>query len=444
MSEVKDKLITAENLKNAYDNNKRTINELKSDLVDLDNAVFDITEKTEDVEFTTESNQPFGNVGSTLTFQSGSKCTAKFIPEFGKKYNLSFSQITFSDDYGIHGVFLTDENNKVLRIYDGISEAQSSWVKCNIDIMIDIQVKYVYVFSLNLSSIGVKKYIQIKDSKITPLEETINAIENDKKVFKDKGAILFSFDAMNLTDGRLSIFDEYGYVATAQTGHPRETLLNSKLEIIKELRKHGWDIATYASDNWVIDTYGRDVACSDNPTDEVVEAWNTYVKNAVNGEKAHGIFYPLAWFSRQNVVCNTFISTLKKYGYRMVRGNNSNIDFADMSPYFTEEFSFCTSQIIILPNNINAVKSSIDYAVANKVGVCIMSHGIFETEDEANTNYGMTESCLREVLDYIKGYVDNGQLEVITYHELYARYFPEDSKELDYKRTMASIGYLSN
>ena len=35
MSDVKDKLITAENLKNVYDDNKNAINELKSDLVDL-------------------------------------------------------------------------------------------------------------------------------------------------------------------------------------------------------------------------------------------------------------------------------------------------------------------------------------------------------------------------------------------------------------------------
>ena len=33
MAEIKDKLITAENLKNAYDDNKRQITELKSDLV---------------------------------------------------------------------------------------------------------------------------------------------------------------------------------------------------------------------------------------------------------------------------------------------------------------------------------------------------------------------------------------------------------------------------
>ena len=33
MAEIKDKLITAENLKNAYDNNKNKIDELKGDLV---------------------------------------------------------------------------------------------------------------------------------------------------------------------------------------------------------------------------------------------------------------------------------------------------------------------------------------------------------------------------------------------------------------------------
>lgn len=39
MSEVKDKLITAENLKNAYDDNKRKIDELKADLSELDNEI---------------------------------------------------------------------------------------------------------------------------------------------------------------------------------------------------------------------------------------------------------------------------------------------------------------------------------------------------------------------------------------------------------------------
>ena len=40
MSEVKDKLITAENLKNAYDDNKRAISSLKSDLSDIDSSIF--------------------------------------------------------------------------------------------------------------------------------------------------------------------------------------------------------------------------------------------------------------------------------------------------------------------------------------------------------------------------------------------------------------------
>ena len=35
MAEIKDKLITAENLKNAYDDNKRSISELKGDLDNL-------------------------------------------------------------------------------------------------------------------------------------------------------------------------------------------------------------------------------------------------------------------------------------------------------------------------------------------------------------------------------------------------------------------------
>ena len=42
MSEVKDKLITAENLKNAYDDNKRAISELKSDITSLLEEYFEL------------------------------------------------------------------------------------------------------------------------------------------------------------------------------------------------------------------------------------------------------------------------------------------------------------------------------------------------------------------------------------------------------------------
>ena len=45
MSEVKDKLITAENLKNAYDDNKRAISDLKSDIKSLEALLRTIQDK---------------------------------------------------------------------------------------------------------------------------------------------------------------------------------------------------------------------------------------------------------------------------------------------------------------------------------------------------------------------------------------------------------------
>ena len=42
MAEIKDKLITAENLKKAYDDNKRQITELKDDLVELESKTSEI------------------------------------------------------------------------------------------------------------------------------------------------------------------------------------------------------------------------------------------------------------------------------------------------------------------------------------------------------------------------------------------------------------------
>lgn len=150
-----------------------------------------------------------------------------------------------------------------------------------------------------------------------------------------------------------------------------------------------------------------------------------------------GVYFPTTWFCRQGKFCTGLKNALQKYGYKMARGSYyDNVNITNTA--FGNDFCFNTSAFSLYPDSYVKAKEMIDYAVANKVGIVLFSHGIYETEEEAISNFGTTQAILTEICEYIKEYVDNGELEVITYRELYSRYFSQESKELDYRRTIAT------
>lgn len=263
-------------------------------------------------------------------------------------------------------------------------------------------------------------------NSIPNLKERVENLE--KKTVFDKGAVLFSFDAMNTTDGRFETLNSYGFRATTNGG---------EVSSIKAQLKSGWDIATYSAVNWVYDTYGEQCLANDI-SEEIQTAWDNYVKNTVEMYEQKGVYFPTTWFCRQGKFCTGLKNALQKYGYKMARGSYyDNVNITNTT--FGNDFCFNTSAFSLYPDSYVKAKEIIDYAVANKVGIVLFSHGIYETEEEATSNYGTTQAILTEICEYIKKYVDNGELEVITYHDLYSRYFPQESRELDYRRTISTL-----
>ena len=127
MSEVKDKLITAENLKNAYDDNKRAISALKGDLVKkidkpttTDNNKFPRA-KNGDVEWVEQglptdtqtasavTNWLNEHPEATTTVQDGSINSSKFSDDVLSRFN-SFSFLSDNDTlYEGKILFLTNK-----------------------------------------------------------------------------------------------------------------------------------------------------------------------------------------------------------------------------------------------------------------------------------------------------------------------------------------------
>lgn len=269
-------------------------------------------------------------------------------------------------------------------------------------------------------------------------KEAIKELQNQEqpKKFFDKAFVVLSFDAFNLTDKRFAIVhDEFGYKATVA----HKTV--GDIEVNKKVLAAGWDIGLYQLNGNPARVSGQyDAAVSKTPTDEILRAWDTYVKAAVDDAMEAMAYNPVVWLSSQGCSCYGLEQALKKHGIPMCRGNY-NPDYSNDWEYSATELPTMTvaPKQTLMPSTLEACKTDIAQAVANGTGVAFLTHGIYATDAEANTNYGITEDCLRSFLNTVKSYVDAGQLEVVTYSDVYAKYYPQKAKNLEYNRIMKMI-----
>lgn len=257
-----------------------------------------------------------------------------------------------------------------------------------------------------------------------------------KPAYFDKPFVTLSFDNFNLSDARFSIVHgEYGYKAT--TAHKTK----ADIEINKQVLSAGWDIGLYNVYNSPAGQY--DDALSETPTAETLKAWEDYVKEAVDASAEAMVYNPVVWLAQQGVSCYGLETALKKYDIPMCRGA--------YHPTYTNDFRYVANKLptitvavseTLMPSTLEDCQAAIAEAVENGNGVAFLTHGIYGTDAEANANYGITEATLRSFLDTVKQYVDAGRLEVVTYRDIYAMYYPEQAKERDYNRLIKMMtGY---
>lgn len=252
-------------------------------------------------------------------------------------------------------------------------------------------------------------------------------IKSSQKYFK-KPFVVLSFDAFNLTDNRFSIVnDEYGYKATVANTTNESTN--------KAMMKAGWDIGLYRLDNYPPDMFDYDEAVSQTPSQEVLAVWDNYVKTTIENAESYGVYNPTVWLTRQGCSCFGLETALKKYNIPMCRGSY-NPDYSNDTQYFADKLPTMTVSCkqTLMPSTLEDCKTAVADAVNNNTGVAFLTHGIYNTDSSANSNYGITESALRSFLDAVKTYVDAGQLEVLTYRDVYKRFYPDNAYERDYNR----------
>lgn len=249
-----------------------------------------------------------------------------------------------------------------------------------------------------------------------------------------KPFVALSFDAFDLSDNRFNIvYGEYGYKATVAHRTADSAQVN------KTVLKAGWDVGLYKLDGnpAYSGEFSYDDAVSATPSDEVLSAWEAYVKSAVDEAELAHVFNPVVWLCRQGCSCCGLEKALEKYKIPMCRGSY-NPDYSNDWDYSSDKLPTLTvaPKNTLMPSTLESCMSAIDEAVNSGVGIAFITHGIYSTDDDANSNYGITETALKSFLDKVKTYVDSGELEVVTYRDIYEKYYPEKAKEYDYNRLL--------
>lgn len=264
------------------------------------------------------------------------------------------------------------------------------------------------------------------------LQKKPNLKKTNAKLFEiskvlPKSILIMRFDGWNTTDGRFDMLKEFNFTATVGTSGNKEQNIASQKAYL--------DMGCYRVANWPYDTYGAD-ALSDNPSQEVIQAWDSYVKGGLDGQEAYGIFNPTAWLCRQSRACAGLVMALKKHNVKMCSGYMPDLS---TTPYLQENFKFVNATEGLYPSTYNRVVDKLKIAIENNEGFCTLTHGIYPTEEEANKNFGITEEKLREFFNVVKGYVDSGKLLVSNYREVYRLYNPIDAEKNDYCRLVKMI-----
>lgn len=311
------------------------------------------------------------------------------------------------------GISIYDDNDKlILKFNDDLTEhtlpARSKKMRYsstvtsanyldNAMITINFEMPAEYV------KYGLDSFPTYEDSQI---EEAI------KNLSGHKTAVILRFDGTGgidfISDPRYSLVcEEFGYNCTISVGFSGGSMVTSAAQFQK-LMKYGIDFGIYSNTN------PPSLSVISGEDEESITACENYVREATEAAKTIGAYCPVTWLCRQSNSGYALEKALKKYGYMLASG----IYYGDANTGLIEDGSKFTLQTSSLrPDTVDSVISKLNNAIENGYDIAVLTHGFYETEEEASANYSCTEENYREFLNAVKSYVEAGKAEVLTYSE---------------------------
>lgn len=248
-----------------------------------------------------------------------------------------------------------------------------------------------------------------------PTKETDDLQKQIDNLSRRKTAVILRFDGTGgidfVTDPRYDmVYNEFGYRCSISVGYTNSGITTTK-ENFEKLIKNGVDFGIYSNNNppplSVIS--GKDA--------ESIETCKSYVNSATEAVKEVGAYCPVTWFCRQSNSGYALEVALKSAGYMLASG----IYYGDANSGLIEDASKYTLQTTsVYPSNMDKALSNLSEAIENGYDIAFLTHGFYDTEEEAEANYSCTAAEYRTLLNAVKRYVDEGKAEVVTYSEYIA------------------------
>ena len=266
------------------------------------------------------------------------------------------------------------------------------------------------------------KWVVSADTTITSVKLLMQGasstvyLDSIVKNYKLKPCVLLNFDSMytNLTDIVYPLLKSYNYPATFafQNGHVFTDGNAITKASFLDMLDDGWDYSMYGAGGT------RPASITDI---SLYDDWVDYLQEYLDDLAVVGVFNPSAYFAPNNAGSDMLVAVTKELGFKSYRMSNSKIP---ITHWDEETFEMPTG--FISDSNLSTVQGHIDDAIEQGNCVSIFTHSIYASNPDPAL-YTST-SVYTSLLNYIKTYVDNGQLEVITYRDFYSRMTKEYKK----------------
>jgi hypothetical protein len=373
------------------------------------------------------------SIDTTAAYAAGGKPyisigDTKFDVIAGQEYNFS-CDVDQTTAKGIFTFIITNGTNTLSTQYSGIALGDTVDFK-SIIMPAGATKLYISLFGFNVNINGEHhlkisnlqlKTVSAQDPDIITrtetLETTVGTLETDVTAIDGRVGALenvpqktyfildFDYSPAAWTDLNIAIvLDEFGYPFKFNYG------LSSDPVIARSLVRRGCEMATYFNDAAYLPTTEQFSSAVQADIGKV----DAYVKGAINMQEALGFKDQLVWSTRQFATGINLENALKKYGFAIERLRTSGT----MLP--TSFSKNKLTKIYVSDNTTNwyaHTMTGIDTAIANGGSLAIFTHKIVPTDDASGIN--IIESQYRLILNKIKGYVDAGQAEVVTYKQYF-------------------------
>lgn len=251
---------------------------------------------------------------------------------------------------------------------------------------------------------------------------------------KKKAYVVLNFDAAeNAETGfftyRKSLLDGYGFKGCACLN---PTVLNNSFDAWASdanrqqyftLLKEGYDVALYTNQRG----------------DSMTEAqWDSFLATTKSALEGIGVFNMVGYHCTGNNLTQDLFNALKKAHFKIVRcGGTNSFQPSFYAPVkLTDDTLIPICTVSVDANTVASnINTQIDNAIKSGTALAIMAHLVIDSSGTIDS-WNCRTSTYTSILAHLKDKVDAGELEVVTWRELYAMMNPHDSMEYDYNRLL--------